>query len=82
MEMYKNITESFMKKKDVSAERVCAFCEKSTAAPSGDKGEELVLCSKRGLVKASGYCHSFKYDLLKREPKMQPELPKIEKIDI
>ncbi len=71
-----------MKNKDVSIERVCAFCEKSSAAPSGDSGEELVLCSKRGLVKASGVCRSFRYDLLKREPKMQPELPKIEKIDI
>jgi len=71
-----------MKNNDVDIERVCAFCEKSSAAPSGDAKEELVLCSKRGLVKASGVCRAFKYDLLKRTPKMQSELPKVEKIDI
>lgn len=71
-----------MKNKEKDDSRVCAFCEFGTPAPSDAEGNEIVMCSKRGPVKADGRCHKFKYDILKRDPKRQTDLPEIEKIDI
>ena len=70
-----------MKNKMVE-ERFCSFCEYGEPAPSDGSGEELVICSKRGLVKADGVCRKFKYDLLKKSVRKNAELPEVEKIDI
>lgn len=69
-------------KKDKDIVRVCALCEYATGAPSDADGNEIVMCSRRGPVKADGKCIRFKYDILKRDPKRQNDLPEIEKIDI
>lgn len=69
-------------KKDKDIVRVCALCEYATEAPSDADGNEIVMCSRRGPVKADGKCIRFKYDILKRDPKRQNDLPEIEKIDI
>ena len=71
-----------MKKTLKDVVRACALCEYATPAPNDADGNEVVMCSKRGLVKAGGKCGRFKYDILKRDPKRQQDLPEIEKIDI
>lgn len=74
-------TEDAVKNKEKDL-RVCAYCEYGTPAPADEKGNEVVVCSKRGPVKADGHCFRFKYDILKRDPKRRADLPEIEKIDI
>lgn len=71
-----------MKNNEKESMRVCALCEYGTPAPADGKGNEIVVCKKRGPVKADGHCFRFKYDILKRDPKRRPDLPEIEKIDI
>ena len=74
--------EDAVKNKDKEIARVCAYCEYGTPAPSDDKGNDIVIRSTRGPVKADGHCLRFKYDILKRDPKRRADLPEIEKIDI
>ncbi|MCQ2770817.1 MAG: hypothetical protein MJ236_03345 [Clostridia bacterium] len=69
-------------KNKVEIEKFCAFCEYATVAPDDGSGNEYMLCSKKGLVRADSKCMRFKYDLLKRQPRRNADLPKIERIDI
>jgi hypothetical protein len=50
---------------NASAERTCAFCEFGTLIPNSADA----ICEKHGLVRANHTCRSFRYDLLKREPR-------------
>lgn len=50
----------------------CAYCMKGTAA-SDNKN---ILCLKKGIVNPDYSCRRFKYDPLKRVPKIPPEIEK------
>lgn len=50
----------------------CAYCAKGDVA--SDKIN--VLCMKKGIVSCDYSCRRFKYDPLKRVPKIPPELEK------
>ena len=63
-------------------ERYCVFCEYGTPLPADKDGNELVICTKKGLVKGSSVCRKFSYDPLKREPKARPTLPEMDVVDI
>jgi hypothetical protein len=63
-------------------EKYCVFCEYGTSVPADIDGTELVLCSKKGMVRGNAVCRKFSYDPLKREPTRRPELPEIEIVDI
>lgn len=63
-------------------ERYCAFCEYGTPMPADKDGNDLVLCSKKGLVKDGAACRKFSYDPLKREPTKRPPLPEVEMVNI
>jgi hypothetical protein len=45
-------------------EKICAYCEYGKSI----FGTDDVLCSKKGLVKADGYCKKFLYTPLRRTP--------------
>lgn len=69
-------------KSDAEIEKVCEFCEYGAPAADDGTGNEYVFCSKKGLVMAGGKCHSFKYDLLKRQPQRNTELPEFKPVDL
>ena len=50
-------------------ERCCAFCEFATVITLSTGEEPDMICEKHGLVPRDHICRSFRYDLLKREPK-------------
>ena len=50
----------------------CAYCAKGTE--SIDK--KSIFCEKKGIVSANYHCRRFKYDPLRRVPKIPPELEK------
>lgn len=50
-------------------ERCCAFCELGTVITLSTGEEPNMICEKHGLVPRDHVCRSFRYDLLKREPK-------------
>lgn len=50
----------------------CAYCANGTAS-SDDRN---VLCPKKGIVDNNYSCRKFKYDPLRRVPKIPPELEK------
>ena len=70
-----------MADKKENIDRFCAFCEKGTPIPSTD-GENLVICSKKGLVSGGYVCGAFVYDPLKREPKRKTDEIEFEVVDI
>ena len=49
----------------------CEYCAKGRPSPNGKD----VLCKKNGIMPADGSCSSYKYDVLKREPKARAILP-------
>ncbi len=55
----------------------CIYCESGRLAPGGVS----VLCVRKGIVKPDGKCRKFKYDPLKREPKVPPVPPKADASD-
>ena len=55
----------------------CAFCERAVPLC----GEELVLCEKKGVVRATFVCRKFAYDPLKRRP-AKALTPEFEYVDI
>lgn len=67
-----------MSKKDSEIEKICAMCEMSQKIFD----EDNVLCRKRGIVSATGYCKKFVYDVLKRVPPKSPKVPPLRYIDI
>lgn len=71
-----------MKKTDGEIERFCTFCEYGTPMPVQNGEEDVVICQKRGPVKADFVCRKFVYDLLKRDPKRINDLPEMVRIDL
>ncbi len=67
-----------MKKNTPETERFCRVCE--FASPLHD--EDQMLCRKRGIVSSGYVCRAFRYDPLKRDPGVPPELPKLEYISL
>ena len=55
----------------------CAYCSKGRLSPNGKD----ILCKKRGIMQPDDSCRSYKYDVLKREPKNQAVLPEIDPKD-
>ena len=53
-------------------EKRCAFCEFGTLIAIPSKEATDVICEKHGIVHKDYVCRSFRYDLLKREPKEKP----------
>lgn len=49
----------------------CAICAHGTKAADS----EMILCSKKGVLSPDYKCRKFKYDPLRRVPKMMPSLP-------
>ena len=50
-------------------ERCCEYCEFATVITLSTGEEPDMICEKHGLVPRDHVCRSFRYDLLKREPK-------------
>ncbi len=50
-------------------ERKCAFCEFATVIALSTEEHPDMICEKHGIVPRDHVCRSFRYDLLKREPK-------------
>ena len=71
-----------MKKTDSEITKACVFCEYGTEAPDDGSGRDAVICSKRGIVRGDGCCRSFRYDLLKRDPKRTNGLPEFSPVDL
>lgn len=65
-----------------SIERACAFCEFATPIPLSTGEEPDIICEKHGIVSAEHFCRSFRYDLLKRDPKEKRPLPKMPLISL
>lgn len=55
----------------------CEYCEFSTPT----KGDDTVLCPKKGVVSKDWYCKKYKYDIFKREPKSHPTAHEFSKSD-
>ncbi len=64
----------FTKKKNIDAEKCCAYCEYAEFT----EDEEFMLCAKKGKVEAFHSCRRFSYDLLKRKPRVMMEIPTID----
>ncbi len=58
-----------MKKKH-DIEKICFYCEHSSPL----RGDEQVLCSRKGVVNSEFKCRKFIYDPLKRAPKRLPKM--------
>ncbi len=67
---------------DESIERACAFCEYGTAIQLSTADNFDIICEKHGIVRADHACRSFRYDLLKREPREKRPLPAIPVISL
>lgn len=65
-----------------SIERACAFCEFATEISLSTETESDYICEKHGIVSAEHICRSFRYDLLKRDPKEKRPLPKMPVISL
>ena len=66
-----------MKKQTVEPlyDSLCAYCEYATATDD----EDTVFCNKKKKnVPLDGICHSFIYDLLKREP----QIPTFQEVEL
>ena len=66
-----------MKKED-KFEKYCKYCEKARSLSDSER----MLCSKKGVVSAGYVCRLFRYDPLKRTPKILNPLPEAEYIEI
>lgn len=49
----------------------CAICAHGQKAADSD----MILCSKKGILQPDYKCRKFRYDPLRRQPKMMPSLP-------
>jgi len=67
----------FMKNGD-KFEKYCKYCEKAKTLSDPD----YMLCEKRGVVSAGYACRLFRYDPLKRTPKIAHPIPSAEFIEI
>lgn len=65
-------------KTDIEIEKMCCYCERSVPSYEAEK----VICSKYGVVSASGSCGKFLYDPLKRIPRKPPKTDGFEPIGI
>lgn len=59
-------------------EKFCKFCERASCLHDPDS----MLCEKKGVVSSLGKCHSFRYDPLKREPKIKNLPEALEYVEI
>lgn len=59
-------------------EKYCKYCEKAKKLHDPD----TMLCERYGVVAASHVCRKFRYDPLKREPKLNTKEPALEYIEI
>ncbi|MBR3998640.1 MAG: hypothetical protein IKI93_09910 [Clostridia bacterium] len=59
-------------------EKYCKYCEKAKTLSDPDR----MLCEKRGIVSAGYSCRLFRYDPLKRTPKISRPVPSAEFIEI
>lgn len=59
-------------------EKHCKYCEKASALHDSD----TMLCEKKGIVNASQKCRSFRYDPLKREPKIKKSPDALEYVEV
>jgi len=66
-----------MKNKD-KIEKYCKYCEKAKTLSDPD----CMLCSKHGVVSAGYSCLFFRYDPLKRSPKIRKAVPAGEYVEI
>lgn len=55
----------------------CEYCSRGNCAPDG----KTVLCPKKGVMQKSSSCSAFRYDPLKRKPKLPVELPTFDASD-
>ena len=55
----------------------CEYCSRGSCAPDG----KTVLCPKKGVMQKNSSCSAFRYDPLKRKPKLPVELPKFDASD-
>lgn len=62
---------------NAETDQVCVYCEESSPLNNDD----LVLCEKFGVVRASYRCRKFSYDPLKRRP-AERRAPKLDYVDI
>ena len=67
-----------MKNKERDIEKACRMCEHAELLVD----ENVVLCERKGIVKADGCCRRFIYDTLKRIPPKNAPAPKLEYVDI
>ncbi|MBP3329289.1 MAG: hypothetical protein J6L89_00490 [Clostridia bacterium] len=49
----------------------CAICAHGKKAADSD----MILCSKKGVLQPDYKCRKFKYDPLRRQPRLMPTLP-------
>ena len=49
---------------------LCKYCEMAVSLQNPDQ----MLCQKRGVVSAGYACRSFRYDVLKRDPGVKPQI--------
>ena len=55
----------------------CEYCATGRLSPNGAD----ILCPKNGIMSADDCCKSYRYDVLKREPKNQALLPEADPRD-
>lgn len=59
-------------------EKHCKYCEKAKTLSDPDH----MLCAKHGVVSSGHSCRRFRYDPLKRAPRVKPTLPALEFVEI
>lgn len=58
------------KKTQPQIDKLCKYCEMAVSLSDPDR----MLCKKRGVVRAAYCCRLFRYDVLKRDPGVAPQL--------
>ncbi len=53
----------------------CSYCEH--AYPAAERGGDVRLCVKKGVVPAGGSCRAFRYDPIMRIPHRPPQVEKL-----
>ena len=69
------LKSKLLNKKDIPP--ACEYCSRGSCAPDG----RTVLCSRKGVMQKSSSCSRFRYDPLKRQPKLPNQLPQFDPSD-
>ena len=76
-----NLQSLFQKKQtvtpDAEYEHICLYCEHAVKKET-ENGEILLCRRRRTRVKEASRCADFSYDLLKRKPRRQMNIPTID----